>query len=423
MLPAYNTTIVLLGTSLLGACCGILGTFAVLRQRALLGDALAHSTPLGVAVAFLLIAQREVSWLLLGALASGLLGVVTILGLTRFTRLKEDAAMASVMGVFFAAGMALMTNIDHHSPTGNQAGLMSVTVGQTASMLGQDVYWIAAVSLLSLVTLALLFKEFKVVTFDEAFAKIQGWPAGALELLLASLVALAVVMGVFFVGAILITALLVFPAVIARFWTSRLSIMLVIAGLCGAAMGGIGTALSARYSFTPAAPLIVLVGTAGFMVSLLAAPERGALAKLFHARRLSRRLAEQRLLVHLWQSEFNGATAAAWRGGGGASAASTKAASRLASIGLLRPAPLAADGPVWKLTDLGRERAARVARGRELWRLALLHYPELARQAADLDLEAVDRLLPPGVIAELQAELDTPRCATSPPTSPSEASP
>lgn len=82
---AYNTAVVLIGVSLLGACAGPVGSFAVLRRRALTGDALAHAALPGVCLAFLLVGQRSFFALLLGALASGILGILVISALRRRT--------------------------------------------------------------------------------------------------------------------------------------------------------------------------------------------------------------------------------------------------------------------------------------------------------------------------------------------------
>src|SRR5436190_5476821 len=103
----YNTAIVLAGVSILGASCGLVGVFAVLRRRALTGDALAHAALPGVCLAFLAMGGRDLSAMLLGAFLTGVLGLVIIAALRRWTRIKEDAALGSVLSVFFGAGIAL----------------------------------------------------------------------------------------------------------------------------------------------------------------------------------------------------------------------------------------------------------------------------------------------------------------------------
>ena len=131
-----NTQWVLAGTTLLGVSSGVLGCFALLRRRSLVGDALAHAALPGVCVAFLATQTRSLGPLLIGALVAGLLGAYCIQTITRRTRIKEDAALGIVLSVFFAVGILLLTIIQH-SGAGNQAGLDKYVFGQAASLVGR----------------------------------------------------------------------------------------------------------------------------------------------------------------------------------------------------------------------------------------------------------------------------------------------
>jgi manganese/zinc/iron transport system permease protein len=291
----YNTLVVLAGTSLLGACAGMIGSFAVLRRQALMGDALSHAALPGLCAAFLVLGERNLPAMLTGALLSGLLGVAVVTGLRRWTRIKQDAAIGFVLSVFFGAGFALSRWIQGQTTTGSKAGLDSYILGKTAGMIIGDVYWIAGVSAVCLVAVVVLYKEFKLVAFDTGFASAQGWPAHRLDLLLMGLVAVTVVLGLPAVGVVMMAALLILPGAAARFWTDRLSRMVMISAFFGVAVGAIGTAISATYSGLPAGPTIVLVGTALFLVSVLFAPRRGAVARALDQARFRRALAEGRI--------------------------------------------------------------------------------------------------------------------------------
>ena len=102
-----QTLIVLIGTLLLGVASGMVGTFAVLRRRALVGDVVAHSALPGLCLSFLLFNSRSMILLLCGALVSGLLGAVVVALMKRFTRLREDAIQGIVLSVFYGGGIAL----------------------------------------------------------------------------------------------------------------------------------------------------------------------------------------------------------------------------------------------------------------------------------------------------------------------------
>jgi manganese/zinc/iron transport system permease protein len=299
----YNTQVVLIGVCLLAACAGVIGCFAVLRRRSLTGDALAHAALPGLCLAFIFVQSLNLPAMLLGAFVTGLLGIAVISILRRWTRIKEDAAIGIVLGVFFGAGIVLSSLIQRMQ-TGSRTGLESFIYGHPAAISRGDAVFVALVTLGTLGVLVLLYKECKLVAFDPAFAHAQGWPVLKLDLLLMALIAVAVVVGLPAVGVIMMAALLILPGVTARFWTDRLHVLLVLAALFGVLMGALGTLLSAVDNRLPAGPSIILVGTALFLFSLLFAPRRGGLARLLAQRRFRQRLRDDRpgLLAEEWMS-------------------------------------------------------------------------------------------------------------------------
>jgi manganese/zinc/iron transport system permease protein len=402
----YNTWIVLAGTSLLGASSGLVGCFAVLRRRALMGDALAHAALPGVAIAFLIWGERSMPVLLLGALGTGILGVAVVALLRQSTRTKEDAAIGIVLGVSSAIGFVLLRLIQDRTATGSKAGLDSFILGKTAGMIAQDVMLIGGVSGACLVVLLLLYKEFKAIAFDPGFARAQGWPALALDFLLTGMIALAVVVGLPAVGGLLITAMLIVPAISARFWTESLGRMLFLSSIFGAAVAATGTSLSAQFSFSPAGPVIVLVASTLFCASMLLAPRRGMIARTIAAAGFRRRLARQKLLrtfaelaqlARVPDAPVSLADIARrWREKRHANVLDTLIVEGLVAI----------RGPDrYVLTSDGHSAAAKTLRGYRLWEVFLTEYPELAGSYADLDAESVDELLPAETIRELEAKL------------------
>lgn len=280
----YNLLIVLAGVSLLGAAAGVIGCFAVLRRRSLTGDALAHGALPGLCIAFILVGERSLPKLLLGALGSGLAGIAVIAALRRWTRIKEDAAIGTVLSVFFGIGIVLLTIIQR-LPGGSTAGLDSFILGKTAGMVREDVELIAGLALGTLLLVLLLYKEFKLVSFDQEFARVQGWPGFFLDFLLMLLVVLAVVIGLPAVGVLMMAALLVIPAAAARFWTDSLGLMLVLSAGIGLVSGVAGTVVSALFAKIPTGPSIILAAAIIFLYSLLGAPRRGLLARWEERRR------------------------------------------------------------------------------------------------------------------------------------------
>ena len=249
----------------------MIGAFAVLRKRALTGDALAHASLPGVCVAFLVVGDRHFGSLLVGAFLAGLVGIGVISFLSRWTRLKEDASIGIVLGTFFGGGTVLLSIIQRLQG-GSPAGLDGFILGKAASMNFADVAHdlLPRVGILLLVTV--LYKEFKLTTFDAGFARCEGWPDFLLDLALLVAIAVTVVIGLPAVGVVMMAALLIMPAVTARFWTDRFGTLSILAAAIGMGMGAAGTLLSDRPFNLPTGPAIVLVCAGLFAVSALVAP-------------------------------------------------------------------------------------------------------------------------------------------------------
>ncbi|MFE8695768.1 metal ABC transporter permease [Cytobacillus sp. FJAT-53684] len=273
-----NTQWVLLGTMLLGIASGVLGSIALLRKQSLIGDAVAHAALPGICMAFLLSGEKSLIVLLIGATISGLLAAYCIQFIISKSIIKEDAAICLVLSVFFGFGIVLLTKVSQ-LPSGNKSGLDDFIFGQAASLVGNDVKLMAGAAAVLIFITAILFKELKVLTFDPAFAKGLGLPTGLLNFLFLTLLVAAVVVGIQAVGVILMAALLITPAIAARFWTNSLGKMVVISGIFGALSGMAGTLLSTIGEGLPTGPFIVVTATALFFISMLFAPERGLVTK------------------------------------------------------------------------------------------------------------------------------------------------
>ncbi|WP_166241805.1 metal ABC transporter permease [Paenibacillus turpanensis] len=292
LLTDPNTQWILMGSMLLGLCSGVLGSFAYLRKQSLMGDALSHAALPGVCIAFMLTGTKSIIFFMIGAVAAGLLATFGIGYVTRNSRIKQDAALGIVLSVFFGFGIVLLTQIQH-SASGNQAGLDKFLFGQAASMIASDVYTMMVVCIVLVGVCALLFKEFKLMSFDPGFARGLGFPVAFLDQLMMLFIVIAVVVGIQAVGVVLMAALLITPAVAARYWTERLGVMVVLSGIFGALSGIVGTLLSTLANNLPTGPLSVLAATVFFTVSVLFAPQRGIVARAIRRSRTNKLIIEE----------------------------------------------------------------------------------------------------------------------------------
>jgi manganese/zinc/iron transport system permease protein len=285
----YTLRNVALGSAILGCVGGVLGTFAVLRRQGLLGDALAHAALPGIALVFMLTGSRTPIVLMIGAGLAGWLGTLLIIRIVSDTRLSEDTALGIILTTFFGLGIVFLTHIQH-SGNASQAGLDRYLFGQAATLLQEHVLTMAVLGGVALSVVALLFKEFKLLAFDNDFAASLGYPVRRLNVLLTSLIVVAVVIGLQTVGVVLMAAMLVAPAAAARQWTNRLGTMVLLSAAFGATAGIVGAVLSVSARRLPTGPMVILAATVIVVVSILLAPERGIVWDSVRRRRLRRQL-------------------------------------------------------------------------------------------------------------------------------------
>ncbi|UZO79314.1 metal ABC transporter permease [Aquimarina sp. ERC-38] len=272
----YTLRNITLGTAILGAICGMLGSFAVLRKQSLLGDAISHAALPGIAIAFLILETKSTNGFLLGALISGLLGTFWIRGIIRNTHLKSDTALGLILSLFFGFGMLLLTFIQKQ-PNANQAGLEKYLFGQAATLVESDVMVMSLITGICLLVVLLFWKELKISVFDSEYTKTLGFNTNFLDILITSFIVIAIVLGLQTVGVVLMSAMLLAPAAAARQWTNSLAVMILLAAVFGAFAGITGTAISATQNNLSTGPVIVLVAGFFVLVSFIFSPGRGLL--------------------------------------------------------------------------------------------------------------------------------------------------
>lgn len=293
----YNVRNIALGSAVLGSVSGALGCFAVLRRQALLGESVSHAALPGIVLAFMLLGTRAPLVLLLGAAVAGWLAMLSVIAIVRLTRVKDDAALALLLSVFFGGGLVLLT-IVQKTPMASQAGLDTYLYGQAAALVAEDVLTMGGLGVLILAGLLLFWKEFTLLSFDRAFGASQGFPMLTLDVLLTGLLVFATVIGLKAVGVVLMSAMLVAPAAAARQWTDNLAWMVGLAGLFGALAGVVGAFVSTLGRGLATGPAIIVCISLLFILSLLVAPNRGLLWAWLQARHNRRRLRADLQALH-----------------------------------------------------------------------------------------------------------------------------
>lgn len=279
LLNDYTFQIVALGTGLLGAVSGLVGSYVTLRKESLLGDTIGHAALLGITAMFMIIQAKITPLLLIGALMSGLLAVFFIQSFTQKTVLKLDSAMALVITFFFGGALVIMTFIQGQAGA-NQAGLSNFIFGQASAMLRRDVYLMIGVSVFAVVMVILFWQPFKLLTFDRVFAESTYTHASIYNALLSSLIVLTIMIGLETVGVILISSLLIAPSIAGRQWTDKLFKIMIISAAIGLTSGVIGTIISSIAPKIPTGPAIVVILSFFALVSLIIGPKSNFISNI-----------------------------------------------------------------------------------------------------------------------------------------------
>lgn len=409
----YNTSLVILGASLLGLAAGVIGVFSLLRRRSLVSDALSHATLPGIALAYIIVTWsggdgRTLPVLLLGAGVTATLAVISIQAILRFTRLAEDAAIGIVLSVSFGVGIVLLSFIQKNVPE-RAAGLGRFIYGQTAALSIGDAQLMGWIAVAAIAATFFLRKELATLCFNDAFARVQGWPVSALDLLLMAMVVVVTVAGLQAVGLLLVVAMLVLPPVTARFWTERLNRLVLLSGSIGALCGYLGATVSALFPRKPAGAVIVLTAGALFTVSLVFAPSRGILAAAWRRSRLRLRIAREHFLELGFEHRDSTRQTGCVRKSELVELARLRGWSwafrRRVVRMLVRKREVEPTGEDYPLTPKGYSRGASVSRNHKLWEQYLVSHADTAPSHVDWSVDQVEHVLSKELVSELERSL------------------
>lgn len=247
----------LLASVLVAAICGVLGSFVVLKGLAFIGDALAHASFGGVALAFVLGAN-----IYLGAFVFALATAVGIGAITQRGRVSSDTAIGVLFSGTFAFGILIISRVDQYT-----TDLFGYLFGDVLSITTSDLWAIGLLGLAVLLLVAAFYRQLLFVAFDPTVAAASGLPTRALEYLLLVLLGITIVTAIQAVGIVLVVALLVTPSATAYLITRRFHHMI----LASVAIGGLSAFLGIYLSYyldLASGAAIILVATALFFAVL-----------------------------------------------------------------------------------------------------------------------------------------------------------
>lgn len=397
--------------------CALLGCYLLLRRMSLLGDALSHAVLPGVVLGFWISGSTSSIWIFIAAVAVGLLATFLIQLLHGRGQVAEDASMGVVFTSLFALGVVMLVKVGSRVDLDVDCvlfGLIDYAWLNTRPLFGyevpRDALSLAVVLAATVIFVALLWKELKLVSFDPRLASSMGISATLVHYLLMAMVAQATVAGFYAVGLVLVVAMLIVPAATGHLLSDRLSGMMawaVVVAISSAVLGYWG---DMRFE-TGMAPMMAIVAGMEFFLALVAAPRHGLASRAWHRLSLALRIVAEDIIAMLYRCsegdlEADGAGVTARRcllvGGGG-----WLARAALPWLWWRGEVQYTGDRRV-RLTSAGRAHAEALVRAHRLWEAYLGENFELPLDHLHEPAERVEHYLGPALLEQLARELRQP---------------
>lgn len=413
------------GCMLMCMAAAMVGVVVFLRKESLLGESLSHAAYPGVILGVMgagLLGYDEADELplalmvLTGAFTTALLGLATIHFLERYVNVRSDSALCFVLSAFFGIGLTLASDVQF-SFTSLYRLAQAYLYGQAASMNDYHILVYGILCLLIMALVIFLYKELQLIIFDRDYAKSMGIRTSLIDSLVFILIVLAVIIGIRSVGVVLMSAMLIAPAAAARQYTQKMSAMFVLAAAFGLISGFFGNYLSVELAQIPVfadahlawptGPMVVVVASAICLLSLMFAPERGLLLRLWRIAGFRYRCMCENLLKSIWRQSPDGQVSfdeiAQFQS---ASSLYIRAVLwRLQRQGWI----VSAGGGEYRLTTEGKLWAARIVRLHRLWEVYLAHYMGVGGERVHRNAEEMEHIITPQIEKELILLLNDPK--------------
>jgi manganese/zinc/iron transport system permease protein len=403
-----NVIYVVLGMLFINTASAVIGTFALLRKRALIGDAIAHSLLPGICFGFLLSGEKNIALLMAGAFLTGWLSTFAVDIIVSRSKVKQDAAIGIVLSTFFAVGIVLLTYIQNEA-SGQQAGLETFLFGQAASITKSEVLTLAMVCILILIMVLLFYRHFVMVSFDEDHASSIGLPVRFIEFLITSLTVLAIAAGIQALGVILMSALIITPAAIGRMWSHDLKTVITLAVIFSVISGFGGAYVSYSASGMPTGPWVVLILSVLVAFSVLFSKRKGIIVRFRSARSIRNKIHDENILKAIFQfhekkEEEHLSLALSVNDLMEIRKFDTydliRGIRRLDRTGLIER-----DNNRMSLTEEGKLESKRIVRLHRLWEQYLLKKTTIDTEHVHSGAEAIEHIITPEIEKELEKEL------------------
>ena len=391
----------LIASSLVGVMCGILGCFIVLRNMALIGDALSHAILPGVVVGFI-IAGHSFFAFFIGAVIAGFIAAVLITWIQRNIKTKDDAAIGIVFTFMFALGIIGISWLTRQE--GVHLDLKDFLFGNILGISDLDLVMTSMITLFVVLCILIFYRFFFVTTFQPLVARTMGIKTGVIHYFLMLLLSFAVVASLQSVGVILVVAMLIIPASAAQLLTQRLAQMVVLSAFLGLSSAVLGLFFAILFGTAPG-PAMTICATAFYALSVVFSPKKGLLMKAINKQRVRYRILKEdtlKTIVRLHES----------------SSLTLKALKKRLSLskfrlkGVLRELEkegfIRLHGEEIQVNRKGSETAYEMIRKHRLWETYLVDRVGLRSDQIHMEAERLEHVLTDQIVDEVEQKLGFP---------------
>lgn len=289
----------LIASSMVGIMCGMIGCFIVLRNMALIGDALAHAILPGIVVAFMLVGYSTLGFFI-GSVTAGLITAAGITWIQHNLKTKNDASIGIVFTAMFALGVVGISKLNQDE--GVHLDLKDFLFGNVLGISNEDIVLTSIVLLYSLVSVIIFYRYLFITTFQPTIAETMGISVKSIHYFLMFLLSFAVVASLRTVGVILVVAMLITPAATALLLSDKLKRVLIYSSLIGLASAVLGLIGSILLETTPG-PSMAIVATIFYALAAIFAPQKGLISKFLTRREQNKKIDQEDIIKALSKAD------------------------------------------------------------------------------------------------------------------------
>ena len=392
----------LLASMMVGIMCGILGCFIVLRNMALIGDALSHAILPGIVVSFILFGYSTVGFFV-GSVIAGLLTAIGITWIQQHIHTKNDAAIGIVFTAMFSLGVIGISWISKEQ--GVHLDLKDFLFGNVLGVSNEDLYLTLGITVYVIASVIIFYRYLFISTFQPVIAQTMGISIKLIHYFIMLLLSFAVVASLRTVGVILVVAMLITPASTALLLTDRLKSVIFLSALIGLLSAIIGLVGAIILNTTPG-PAMAVVATLIYLLAALLSPKKGLLFRFFRRRNLQYKIRLEDVLkqsIRLHQRKQLTKVNLLDR------LEMEKSNLNQYIKTLVEKELMTMTGEQISLTSAGIDEANRLVRAHRLWETFLVDQIGLTEEQIHEEAEKYEHLLTDEILDEVDKELGFPK--------------